>query len=84
VRLTRKPVLITRFGKAVVEAVPSSTVQPRGSWLGSRKDSIEIVGDSVSPANRILPATAQALDLTQLNADSRVLGLGNIRTLANP
>lgn len=35
------------------------------------------------PADRILAATAQALDLTLVTADSRLLGLGNIKTLAN-
>ena len=35
------------------------------------------------PADRILAATAQVLDLTLVTADERLLGLGNIRTLAN-
>lgn len=35
------------------------------------------------PADRILAATAQVLELTLLTADSRLLGLGNIKTLAN-
>jgi PIN domain nuclease of toxin-antitoxin system len=35
------------------------------------------------PADRILAATAQVLDLTLATADQRLLGLGNIRTLAN-
>jgi PIN domain nuclease of toxin-antitoxin system len=35
------------------------------------------------PADRILAATAQVLDLTLLTADSRLLGLPNVRTLAN-
>jgi PIN domain nuclease of toxin-antitoxin system len=35
------------------------------------------------PADRILTATAQVLDLTLVTADERLLGLGNIRTLAN-
>lgn len=35
------------------------------------------------PADRILAATAQVLDLTLLTADSRLLGLGKIKTLAN-
>jgi len=35
------------------------------------------------PADRILAATAQILDLTLVTADERLLGLGNIRTLAN-
>lgn len=51
VRLTKKPLLITRFGKPIAEVIPPSTVQSRDSWLGSMKDSIEIVGDIISPAN---------------------------------
>ncbi|HYA62539.1 MAG TPA: type II toxin-antitoxin system VapC family toxin [Candidatus Sulfotelmatobacter sp.] len=35
------------------------------------------------PADRILAATAQVLDLTLVTADERLLGLGSIRTLAN-
>lgn len=35
------------------------------------------------PADRFLAATAQVLDLTLVTADERLLGLGNIRTLAN-
>ena len=35
------------------------------------------------PADRFLPATAQVLDLTLVTADARLLGLGEIRTLAN-
>lgn len=35
------------------------------------------------PADRILAATAQVLDLTLVSADERLLGLGNICTLAN-
>ena len=35
------------------------------------------------PADRILAATAQVLDLTLVTADQRLLGLGSVRTLAN-
>jgi PIN domain nuclease of toxin-antitoxin system len=35
------------------------------------------------PADRILAATAQVLDLTLATADARLLGLAEIRTLAN-
>ena len=35
------------------------------------------------PADRILAATAQVLDLVLVTADERLLGLGEIRTLAN-
>jgi len=35
------------------------------------------------PADRFLAATAQVLDLILVTADHRLLGLGNIKTLAN-
>jgi PIN domain nuclease of toxin-antitoxin system len=35
------------------------------------------------PADRFLAATAQVLDLTLVTADERLLGLGDIRSLAN-
>ncbi len=35
------------------------------------------------PADRFLVATAKVLDLTLVTADERLLGLGNIKTLAN-
>ena len=35
------------------------------------------------PADRFLAATAQVLGLTLVTADERLLGLGDIRTLAN-
>jgi PIN domain nuclease of toxin-antitoxin system len=35
------------------------------------------------PADRFLAATAQVLDLVLVTADERLLGLGNIKTMAN-
>ncbi len=35
------------------------------------------------PADRILAATAEVLDLTLVTADERLLGLGTIRTMGN-
>ena len=51
VQKTKKPIRITRFGKPVAEVVPTSPL-PMPDWMGSMKDSIEIVGDVVSPANQ--------------------------------
>jgi len=50
VQKTKKPIRVTRFGKPVAEVVPPSPAAPV-DWLGSMKDTIEIVGDIVSPAN---------------------------------
>ena len=51
VRKTQKPVRITRHGTPVAEVVPPSSVQERSAWIGSMKDSVEILGDIISPAN---------------------------------
>lgn len=51
VQKTKKPIRITRFGKPVAEVVPTSPT-PMPDWIGSMKDSIEILGDVVSPANQ--------------------------------
>lgn|SRR5437016_5146149 len=51
VQKTKKPIRVTRFGKPVAEVVPPSPDAP-ADWLGSMKDTIEIVGDIVSPANQ--------------------------------
>jgi prevent-host-death family protein len=50
VQKTKKPIRITRFGKPVAEVVPASPASP-SDWMGSMKDTIEIVGDVISPAN---------------------------------
>jgi prevent-host-death family protein len=51
VRKTRTPIRITRDGKPVAEIVPASSVQERTGWIGSMKDSVQILGDMISPAN---------------------------------
>ena len=45
---TRKPVLVTRFGKPVAQVFPPPS--PVGDWLGAMKDYSEIRGDLVAPA----------------------------------
>lgn len=51
VRRTRQPIRITRHGKPIAEIVPSPPFANRKTWIGSMKDSIEIIGDIISPAN---------------------------------
>ena len=51
VRATKKPIRITRFGKPVAEVVPPTAVMDREAWFESMKDTFEILGDIVSPAN---------------------------------
>jgi len=49
VRKTKQPIRVTRFGKPVAEVVPASPSAGPAEWLGSMADSMEIVGDIVSP-----------------------------------
>jgi antitoxin (DNA-binding transcriptional repressor) of toxin-antitoxin stability system len=51
IRKTRTPIRITRYEKPVAEVVPPSSVQKRSAWIGSMKDSVEILADIISPAN---------------------------------
>lgn len=51
VHKTKRPICITRHGTPVAEVIPPSSVQERSAWIGSMKDSIEIIGDIISPAN---------------------------------
>jgi prevent-host-death family protein len=50
VQKTKKPIRVTRFGKPIAEVVPPTPTVP-ANWMGSMKDTIEILGDIVSPAN---------------------------------
>lgn len=49
VRRTRKPVLVTRFGKPVAELLPPPLPPRPETWLGSCRDSGQIRGDIVAP-----------------------------------
>ena len=47
VEKTKKPLLVTKFGKPIAEVNPPS---PKSrSWLGSMKGEIKFLGDIVSP-----------------------------------
>jgi prevent-host-death family protein len=49
VRQTKKSLRITRFGKPVAEVVPASPDAGHGDWIGSMKDTMQILGDIVAP-----------------------------------
>jgi prevent-host-death family protein len=49
VRKTKKPIRVTRFGKPVADVFPASPSKEPAEWLGSMADSLEILGDIVSP-----------------------------------
>jgi prevent-host-death family protein len=46
---TRTPLRVTRRGKAIADVIPASSETDESDWIGSMSDSIEIVGDIVSP-----------------------------------
>jgi len=48
---TKQPLRITRFGKPIAEVIPPTSVEDRDKWIGSMRDSMQILGDIVSPAN---------------------------------
>ncbi len=49
VEKTKQPIRITRHGKPVAEVIPSNQVMDRAEWMGSMRDSIQILGDIISP-----------------------------------
>jgi PIN domain nuclease of toxin-antitoxin system len=59
---------------------PGFHVAPLTNEIVLAADRLQLHDD---PADRFLAATAQVLDLTLVTADQRLLGLGNIRTMAN-
>jgi prevent-host-death family protein len=46
---TRTPLRVTRRGKAIADVIPASSETEERDWIGSMSDTIEIVGDIVSP-----------------------------------
>ena len=51
VRKTRRPILVTRFGKPVAEVVPPTAPARPAHWMGSLAGTAQIIGDIVSPAS---------------------------------
>jgi prevent-host-death family protein len=49
VEKTKQPIRITRHGKPVAEVIPTAPVVDRAALMGSMKDSIQILGDIISP-----------------------------------
>jgi antitoxin (DNA-binding transcriptional repressor) of toxin-antitoxin stability system len=54
VRRTGRPLRVTRFGKPVADIVPPSPGRPPREWLGSMRGTLEIRGDIVTAADRVL------------------------------
>jgi len=49
VEKTKKPLLVTKFGKPIAEVSPPSVNQKNRSWLGSMTGEINFLEDIVSP-----------------------------------
>ena len=50
---TRKPILITRFGKPIAQVFPLQPSPPRtANWMGSMAGTGEILRDIVGPTSR--------------------------------
>jgi prevent-host-death family protein len=49
VQKTKKPLLVTKFGKPIAEVGPPSVNQKNRSWLGSMTGEINFLEDIVSP-----------------------------------
>jgi prevent-host-death family protein len=49
VEKTKKPLLVTKFGKPIAEVGPPSVNQKNRSWLGSMTGEINFLEDIVSP-----------------------------------
>jgi prevent-host-death family protein len=50
VRKTRKPILVTRFGKPVAQIAPPPEPERPTHWIGSMAGTLQILGDIVAPA----------------------------------
>jgi prevent-host-death family protein len=50
VRKTRKPILVTRFGKPVAQIVAPPEPGRPTHWIGSMAGTLQILGDIVAPA----------------------------------
>src|ERR1700674_241846 len=46
---TKTPLRVTRRGKPIADVIPASSEAEERSWIGSLSDSVDIVGDIVSP-----------------------------------
>jgi len=46
---TRRPVLITRYGKPIAQVFPPPQPKTSKNWLGCMREGVEIRGDIVGP-----------------------------------
>jgi prevent-host-death family protein len=50
---TKTPLRVTRRGKALADVIPASPEAEERSWIGSMSETVDIVGDIVSPALKL-------------------------------
>ncbi|PYU20581.1 MAG: type II toxin-antitoxin system Phd/YefM family antitoxin [Acidobacteria bacterium] len=50
---TKTPLRVTRRGKAIADVIPAFSDAQERDWMGSMTDSIEIIGDVISPVIEI-------------------------------
>jgi prevent-host-death family protein len=46
---TKTPLRVTRRGKPIADVIPASSETEERSWIGSMSNTVQIVGDIVSP-----------------------------------
>ncbi len=51
VQRTRRPILVTKFGKPVAQVVPPPPPPRPKHWLGDMTGTINVLGDIVAPAS---------------------------------
>jgi prevent-host-death family protein len=49
VRKSGRPVVVTKFGKPIVEVIPARLSKRGSDWIGSMEGTCQIVGDIVGP-----------------------------------
>jgi hypothetical protein len=54
VRRTKRPLRVTRFGKAIADIVPAAPEPPKGSWLGGMRGTASIDGDITVPSSELV------------------------------
>jgi len=54
VRVTGRPLRVTRFGKPVADVIPASPDPPQSDWMGSLRGTVQIRGDIVGPTGELV------------------------------
>lgn len=60
VKQTGEPLLVTLRGEPIAQVVPAQIERDRRGWLGSARDSGQIIGDIVSPTGEAWDAEVES------------------------